>query len=136
MSDKLGEYAITTTIPFEQSLQSASGSGEAKAKLNESYRKYFWNLMEMKKKGSLQIASRLYENDLPWDLKEKIMTFALYELRANENIDIKNIHPILPWKYLIDAKRHLCLNTLKRVSMLQNVNEKEFEAFCEDLINP
>lgn len=72
-------------------------------------------LREMKKKRNPQIASWLEENDLPLDLKEKIMTCALHQLSADEDIDIKNIHYILPWKDLIDVKRHLCLNTLNKV---------------------
>lgn len=36
MPDKLDEDTITTTVPFEQSPQSASRSGEAKAKPNVS----------------------------------------------------------------------------------------------------
>ncbi|XP_048427186.1 cyclic nucleotide-gated ion channel 1 isoform X2 [Pyrus x bretschneideri] len=89
-------------------------------------------LREMKKR-SPQIASWFDENDLPLDWKEKIMTCALHKLNADEDINIKNIHDILPRKELMDIKRHLCLNTLNKVSMLQNVSEKEFDEFCEYL---
>ncbi|XP_048427115.1 cyclic nucleotide-gated ion channel 1-like isoform X1 [Pyrus x bretschneideri] len=89
-------------------------------------------LREMKKR-SPQIASWFDENDLPLDWKEKIMTCALHKLNADEDIDIINIHNILPRKDLMDIKRHLCLNTLNKVSMLQNVSEKEFEVFCKYL---
>ncbi|CAN6709322.1 unnamed protein product [Malus baccata var. baccata] len=90
-------------------------------------------LMETRKKRNPQIASWLDENGLHLDLKEKIMTCALNELKADEDMDIKNIHFILPWKDLVVIKRHLCLDTLKKVTKLQNMKEKEFEAFCDYL---
>lgn len=71
---------------------------------------------ERKKKRSPQIASWLDENNLPLDLKEKIVIFALQGLKDDEDVDIKNIHYILPWKDLVVIKRHLCLNTLYNVS--------------------
>ncbi|KAB2598823.1 cyclic nucleotide-gated ion channel 1-like [Pyrus ussuriensis x Pyrus communis] len=88
---------------------------------------------ERKKKRSPQIASWLDENNLPLDLKEKIVTFALQGLKDDEDVDIKNIHYILPWKDLVVIKRHLCLNTLYNVLMLRNLSEKWFEVLCEYL---
>ena len=89
---------------------------QTRAQLTTELSKENRKLMGMRKKRNPQIASWLDENDLPLDLKEKIMTCALNELKADEDIDIKNIHYILPWKDLINIKRHLCLDTLKRVS--------------------
>ncbi|XP_048427009.1 cyclic nucleotide-gated ion channel 1 [Pyrus x bretschneideri] len=91
-------------------------------------------LTEMKKKISPLIEDWLKENDLPLALKEKIVTSALgNKLRADEVINIINIHNILPRKDLMDIKRRLCLNTLNKVPMLQNVSEAQFEVFCEYL---
>lgn len=72
-------------------------------------------LMKMERKRGPEITSWLYNNGVPLNMKKMIMTCVLRELEANQDVNIENILSILPLESLKFIKRHLCLDTLKKV---------------------
>ncbi|PRQ37269.1 putative IQ motif, EF-hand binding, cGMP-dependent kinase [Rosa chinensis] len=71
------------------------------------------------------------------NLKEKALKTVILEnihkLEENKDIDVQNIISILPIKYKKSVMRLLCLASLKKVPMLENLNEKMLKVICEHL---
>ncbi|XP_061994626.1 cyclic nucleotide-gated ion channel 1-like isoform X2 [Rosa rugosa] len=57
----------------------------------------------------------------------------IHKLEENKDIDVQNIISILPIKYKKSIMRFLCLASLKKVPMLENLNEKMLKVICEHL---
>ncbi|XP_040375159.1 putative cyclic nucleotide-gated ion channel 13 isoform X2 [Rosa chinensis] len=57
----------------------------------------------------------------------------VHKIEENKDIDMQNIISILPIKYKKSIMRLLCLASLKKVPMLENLNEKMLNVICEHL---
>ncbi|PRQ60489.1 putative cGMP-dependent kinase [Rosa chinensis] len=88
-------------------------------------------LMKMERKRGPEIASWLHNNGILLNMKKMIMTCVLHELEVNQDVNVENILSILPLECLKFIKRHLCLNTLKRVPVLQAMDEQVLTAVCD-----
>lgn len=92
--------------------------------------------MKMERKRGPEITSWLYNNGVPLNMKKMIMTCVLRELEANQDVNIENILSILPLESLKFIKRHLCLDTLKKVPVLQSMDEQVLTAVCDGHLKP
>ncbi|KAL5568117.1 hypothetical protein UlMin_024692 [Ulmus minor] len=71
------------------------------------------------------------------DRKKKIIEWARLKLQdGNKDVDIVNILSSLPPSLQTEIKEHLCLNTLQKVPMLQNIDYKTILNYLKPKIYP
>ncbi|XP_015878201.3 cyclic nucleotide-gated ion channel 1-like [Ziziphus jujuba] len=75
----------------------------------------------------------ILRNNIPEDLKPIIMRHIRYRLQDNKGVDVESLLSILPMEHRTILKENLCLPMLKKVPMLQNMEEKVFEQFINYL---
>lgn len=73
------------------------------------------------------------KNGLPKRLKRSIMKSVKYKLEENKDVDVENLFSILPVEERKTIKRQLCLSTIKKVPMLENMNEQVLRVICDHL---
>ncbi|KAM1049689.1 hypothetical protein FF2_031234 [Malus domestica] len=94
-------------------------------------------LMKMERKRGPAIASWLHNNDIPLNMNKMIMSCALRELDANKDVNVENILSVgLPLECLKLIKRHLCLATLKKVPVLQAMDDEVLRKVCDGYLKP
>ncbi|VVA20301.1 PREDICTED: cyclic [Prunus dulcis] len=86
--------------------------------------------MKMK---DLDIELWLSKNGLPKEMKTVIMENLLRKLEENKDVHVENMLSILPLEHKNNIKYHLCLAILKKVPMLQTVDEQVLKVICENL---
>ncbi|XP_050364413.1 cyclic nucleotide-gated ion channel 1-like [Argentina anserina] len=75
----------------------------------------------------------LHKNGLPKDLKMGIMDNVQQKLEENKDVHVENILSILPLKHKRHIMRLLRLASLRKVSMLKDMDEQVLKAICEHL---
>ncbi|XP_048325807.2 cyclic nucleotide-gated ion channel 1 isoform X1 [Ziziphus jujuba] len=75
----------------------------------------------------------ILRNGIPRDLKPIIMQHTRYRLTDNKEVDVQSLLSLLPLEHRKAIKEHLCLDVLKKVPILQNMDEKVFEHFIDFL---
>nr|XP_011462114.1 PREDICTED: cyclic nucleotide-gated ion channel 1-like [Fragaria vesca subsp. vesca]XP_011462119.1 PREDICTED: cyclic nucleotide-gated ion channel 1-like [Fragaria vesca subsp. vesca]XP_011462123.1 PREDICTED: cyclic nucleotide-gated ion channel 1-like [Fragaria vesca subsp. vesca] len=88
---------------------------------------------ENRKKRLPEITSWAYENGLPEELKKKIMDNLTDNLRADLEVNTKNLHSILRLEDIREVKYHLCLPILRKVSVFSDWEEELLKQLCERL---
>ncbi|KAL6192366.1 hypothetical protein ACLB2K_033457 [Fragaria x ananassa] len=73
------------------------------------------------------------QNGLEEDMKAEIRRNIKQKLEEDISVDLDDIISILPWYTRKPLKRALCMNTLRRVPMLNNMDEKVLKLMCDYL---
>ncbi|XP_068312587.1 cyclic nucleotide-gated ion channel 1-like [Pyrus communis] len=90
-------------------------------------------LRQKMKMKDLEIELWLSRNGLPKELKAVFMENLQRKLEKNKEIHVVNMLSILPLEHKNNIKYHLCLAMLKKVPMLQTVDEQVLKVICENL---
>ncbi|KAM5548904.1 hypothetical protein ABKV19_000358, partial [Rosa sericea] len=80
-------------------------------------------LHQMKMKD-LEVQTWFSRNDIPKDLRLKIMEYVHKQVEQNKEVHLENILSILPLEQKRLIKRHLCLAMLAKVPILRAMNEE------------
>ncbi|CAL1380256.1 unnamed protein product [Linum trigynum] len=70
---------------------------------------------------------------VPQELKRRVRRHEEYRWRRQQGVDFHDLLRSLPKDLRRDMKRHLCLNLIKRVPMLEKLDERRQEEVCERL---
>ncbi|CAB4313478.1 unnamed protein product [Prunus armeniaca] len=81
----------------------------------------------------LEIQLWMSRNGLPDDMKTVIMKNVKQRLEQDKDVDVENLFSILSRNNKKSIKRHLCMNTLKKVPMLQSIDERVLKMICDHL---
>ncbi|XP_034221179.1 cyclic nucleotide-gated ion channel 1-like isoform X2 [Prunus dulcis] len=81
----------------------------------------------------LEIQLWMSRNGLPNDMKTVIMKNVKQRLEQDKDADVENLFSILSRNNRKSIKRHLCMNTLKKVPMLQSIDERVLKMICDHL---
>lgn len=73
------------------------------------------------------------KNGLQDDMKEEIMKNIKKKLEEDINADLEDLFSILPWYTKKTLKRVLCMDTLRKVPMLSQMDEKVLKMMCDYL---
>ncbi|XP_008242403.2 PREDICTED: cyclic nucleotide-gated ion channel 1-like [Prunus mume] len=83
---------------------------------------------------NLDIDLWLYKNALCDKNLKMVITKNLHQkLEENKEVDVENVLSLIPIIHQRRILRHLSLNLLKKVPMLENMNENVLKAICEHL---
>ncbi|KAL5555187.1 hypothetical protein UlMin_037423 [Ulmus minor] len=104
---------------------------------SESFAEWVTRIEDAKKleKSTTERSAELWisKNNIPSNMKREIMRYVRLRLLEGNVVDSRNILPVLPLSLGISVKKHLCLETLKKVPMLQKRDEKVYETICNYL---
>nr|XP_011470223.1 PREDICTED: cyclic nucleotide-gated ion channel 1-like [Fragaria vesca subsp. vesca] len=90
-------------------------------------------IREKMKDKDLEIQRWMSRNRLPDDMKIVIIENVSQKLEENKDVHVENLLPILPRKDRRSIKRLLCMDALKKVPMLQYMDESVLNKICDNL---
>ncbi|KAL6132166.1 hypothetical protein ACLB2K_070537 [Fragaria x ananassa] len=90
-------------------------------------------IREKMKDKDLEIQRWMSRNRLPDDMKIVIIENVSQKLEENKDVHVENLLPILPRKDRRSIKRLLCMDALKKVPMLQYMDESVLNKICDYL---
>ncbi|KAH9606650.1 hypothetical protein KSS87_013085 [Heliosperma pusillum] len=70
---------------------------------------------------------------LPPSLRDSVRSYGQYKWDATRGVDEEALLKDLPVELRRNVKRHLCLNLLRRVPLLENMDDRTLDAICERL---
>ncbi|XP_024020983.1 putative cyclic nucleotide-gated ion channel 13 isoform X1 [Morus notabilis] len=104
---------------------------------SETFAEWVTKILDVKKhdRNTSELKAELWisRNRIPHDIKQKIMRYVRLRLQEGKDVDISNLLPILPFALGMSVKKHLCFPMLKKVPMLQNMNDNVYETVCNYL---
>ncbi|TQD84515.1 hypothetical protein C1H46_029950 [Malus baccata] len=66
-------------------------------------------------------------------MKTGIMKNIEQILKGNKDVDMEHVFSMLQWRVRKSIKHHLCMDTIKKVPLLHNLDEQVLEAVCGNL---
>nr|XP_028963246.1 cyclic nucleotide-gated ion channel 1-like isoform X3 [Malus domestica] len=66
-------------------------------------------------------------------MKTGIMKNIEQILKGNKDVDMENLFSMLQWRVRKSIKHHLCMDTIKKVPLLHNLDEQVLQAVCGNL---
>ncbi|XP_048437645.1 cyclic nucleotide-gated ion channel 1 isoform X2 [Pyrus x bretschneideri] len=66
-------------------------------------------------------------------MKTGIMKNIEQILKGNEDVDMEHLFSMLHWRVRKSIKHHLCMDTIKKVPLLHNLDEQVLQAVCGNL---
>ncbi|XP_024176804.1 cyclic nucleotide-gated ion channel 1 isoform X3 [Rosa chinensis] len=101
--------------------------------LPEERRSYIESYKRKLQEKDLEVGSWLSKNGIPVDTKSQIMEKVQVELEENRDVEVKNILSILPSDLQRRLEWYMPLSRLKRVTLLERMDERVLKAICENL---
>ncbi|ONI01499.1 hypothetical protein PRUPE_6G143100 [Prunus persica] len=91
------------------------------------------NICQKMAMKDLEIQLWMSRNGLPEDMKTVIMKNVKQRLEQDKDADVENMFSILSQNNRKSIKRYLCMDTLKKVPMLQSTDERVLKVICNYL---
>ncbi|XP_073004348.1 probable cyclic nucleotide-gated ion channel 6 [Typha latifolia] len=86
--------------------------------------------MRVRKRDSEQW---MHHRLLPPELRQRVRRYEQYKWLETRGVDEESLVQSLPKDLRRDIKRHLCLESVKRVPLFENMDERLLDAICERL---
>ncbi|MCI01515.1 cyclic nucleotide-gated ion channel 1-like [Trifolium medium] len=87
--------------------------------------------MRVKMRDAEAVERWMSRRMLPDDLKQRIRSYELYKWQENRGVEEETLLRKFPKDLRRDIKRHLCLDLVKRVPMIEKMDEQFLEAMCD-----
>ncbi|PQP93095.1 hypothetical protein Pyn_14016 [Prunus yedoensis var. nudiflora] len=91
------------------------------------------NICQKMAMKDLDIQLWMSRNGLPEDMKTVIMKNVKKRLEQDKDADVENMFSLLSQNNKKSIKRYLCMDTLKKVPMLQSTDERVLKVICNYL---
>ncbi|KAM5557578.1 hypothetical protein ABKV19_024784 [Rosa sericea] len=89
-------------------------------------------LEDMRLKGQ-EIELWMAFHSLPRELKKQIRRYQKYKWQETRGVDVESFLHNLPKDIRRETKQYLCSGPLRKVTMLQNMDQRLFDAICDHL---
>ncbi|XP_062119873.1 putative cyclic nucleotide-gated ion channel 13 [Humulus lupulus] len=104
---------------------------------NETFAAWVTKILDVKKheRNTIEHKTELWisRNGIPEDIKPKIMKYAQLRLQEGKDVNIQHLLQILPLTLGMSIKKHMCFPILKKVPLIQNMDEYVYETICKSL---
>ncbi|GMN44233.1 hypothetical protein TIFTF001_013432 [Ficus carica] len=97
---------------------------------NEGFAEWVTKILDEEKheKDTKEQQAELWmENSkIPDDMRSKITQYVRLRMREGKDVDVRSLLSVIPSKLGLSVKKHLCFPILKKVPMLENMDEKVY----------